>query len=244
MGLCYYRHRIYHSQLGRFPSRDPVGYESGDENSIEYVGSCPIGYVDPYGDARSPSSRLRNTGGAKGYRDPKYDDTCCMYSRICRYWSDCSAPARPAVTEFTRVSVKRPVDPATGKRDYKNCCERARPPKEQPEHAACGPWEYRGYLPRGCEKPEKGAKPGHIGKCCVKYLAPVQRFSGCNTAPGCGDRCAANFFNYIIGSPGAGRPNDCWQECQCFYKKCLGLDKDVEKLCVSFCEGMGYHVGP
>ena len=29
-GLYYYRHRMYHAQLGRFCSRDPIGYEGSE----------------------------------------------------------------------------------------------------------------------------------------------------------------------------------------------------------------------
>ena len=48
MGLYYYRHRVYHAHLGRFVSRDPVGYESG-HNLFEYVNSAPVQDLDPLG---------------------------------------------------------------------------------------------------------------------------------------------------------------------------------------------------
>ena len=46
--LYYYRHRIYHSQLGRFGSRDPIAYKDG-WSVYSYVDSCPTVQVDPSG---------------------------------------------------------------------------------------------------------------------------------------------------------------------------------------------------
>ena len=48
-GECYYRHRMYHAQLGRFGSRDPVGYEGG-VNLFRYVLNNPLIYVDATGE--------------------------------------------------------------------------------------------------------------------------------------------------------------------------------------------------
>ena len=47
-GLYYYRHRIYHAQLGRFCSRDPLGYADGP-NLLTYVVARPTVLVDPSG---------------------------------------------------------------------------------------------------------------------------------------------------------------------------------------------------
>lgn len=40
---------MYHSQLGRFCSRDPVGYFAGSFGLHEYVGSRPFRFLDPIG---------------------------------------------------------------------------------------------------------------------------------------------------------------------------------------------------
>ncbi len=48
-GLMYYRNRMYHSELGRFVSRDPIGYEAGDGNLYRYVGDSPTVSLDPTG---------------------------------------------------------------------------------------------------------------------------------------------------------------------------------------------------
>jgi RHS repeat-associated protein len=48
-GMYYYRHRIYHAGLGRFLTRDPIGYRGGDINILSYVSSSPISHTDPTG---------------------------------------------------------------------------------------------------------------------------------------------------------------------------------------------------
>ena len=47
--VCYYRHRMYHTQLGRFGSRDPIGFRGGDNNLYRYVRNTPVTVVDPLG---------------------------------------------------------------------------------------------------------------------------------------------------------------------------------------------------
>jgi RHS repeat-associated protein len=48
-GLFYYRNRYYHSQIGQFVSRDPIGYQGGDANLYQYVYSLPGCLSDPWG---------------------------------------------------------------------------------------------------------------------------------------------------------------------------------------------------
>ncbi len=48
-GLYFYRARYYSSDLGRFLSEDPIGFESGDRNLFRYVGNLPVFANDPYG---------------------------------------------------------------------------------------------------------------------------------------------------------------------------------------------------
>ena len=47
-GLYSYRARYYDSRIGRFLSRDPVGYSAG-LNLYSYVGNNPLTFVDPLG---------------------------------------------------------------------------------------------------------------------------------------------------------------------------------------------------
>ncbi len=47
-GLYQVRNRYYHPTLGRWVSRDPIGYADG-MNVYEYVASCPITYLDAQG---------------------------------------------------------------------------------------------------------------------------------------------------------------------------------------------------
>jgi RHS repeat-associated protein len=48
-GLYYYRHRVYHARLGRFGSRDPIGYAGGDLSLYLYAVSNPSTFWDPSG---------------------------------------------------------------------------------------------------------------------------------------------------------------------------------------------------
>ncbi len=47
-GLYYYRHRVYAAELGRFVSRDPIGYEDGPD-LYAYLHSKPQTGIDPTG---------------------------------------------------------------------------------------------------------------------------------------------------------------------------------------------------
>jgi RHS repeat-associated protein len=47
-GLIYMRHRWYDASLGRFISRDPIGFEGG-YNLYQYCGNNPAGAIDPSG---------------------------------------------------------------------------------------------------------------------------------------------------------------------------------------------------
>ncbi|MBY0588905.1 RHS repeat-associated core domain-containing protein [bacterium] len=48
-GLYQYRNRYYHAKLGRFISRDPIGYEGSQWNLYEYVGGRPEDLTDATG---------------------------------------------------------------------------------------------------------------------------------------------------------------------------------------------------
>ena len=56
-GLYYYRARCLHAQLGRFASRDPIGYMAG-VNLAEYVWNSPASRMDPSG------TQIENETGA------------------------------------------------------------------------------------------------------------------------------------------------------------------------------------
>jgi len=48
VGLNYYGYRYYNPQLGRWPSRDPIG-QLGGMNLYAFVNNCPVCVIDPYG---------------------------------------------------------------------------------------------------------------------------------------------------------------------------------------------------
>ena len=47
--LYYYRARWYDAEDGRFVSKDPIGFDSGDWNLYRYVGNNSVRYIDSYG---------------------------------------------------------------------------------------------------------------------------------------------------------------------------------------------------
>jgi RHS repeat-associated protein len=48
-GLYYYRARYYDPSVGRFISKDPIGFAGGDVNLYGYVSNNPVNWVDPWG---------------------------------------------------------------------------------------------------------------------------------------------------------------------------------------------------
>lgn len=48
-GLYYYRARYYNSQLQRFISEDPIGFEGSGPNPYAYVFNGPTNLIDPFG---------------------------------------------------------------------------------------------------------------------------------------------------------------------------------------------------
>jgi RHS repeat-associated protein len=48
-GLYFYRARYYDPKVGRFVTKDPIGFEGGDYNLYNYVGGNPVNNNDPYG---------------------------------------------------------------------------------------------------------------------------------------------------------------------------------------------------
>jgi RHS repeat-associated protein len=73
-GLYHVRHRYLHSTLGRWTSRDPIGYADG-MGLYEYVCSAPLRHVDASGRAATSTGRERadyvkvgKSGGTFGIR--------------------------------------------------------------------------------------------------------------------------------------------------------------------------------
>jgi len=70
-GLYYYRARYYHAQLGRFISRDPIGYDGGDANLYRYVGNAPTNARDPIGLAVDVGESWSPPVSAPGWQPPR-----------------------------------------------------------------------------------------------------------------------------------------------------------------------------
>jgi len=48
-GMYFYRARYYDPKVGRFVTKDPIGFAGGDENLYAYVGNNPVIWIDPSG---------------------------------------------------------------------------------------------------------------------------------------------------------------------------------------------------
>src|SRR5260221_14365107 len=49
VSLQYNRARYYDPAIGKWISRDPIGFDSRDANLYRYVGNGPTNYSDPFG---------------------------------------------------------------------------------------------------------------------------------------------------------------------------------------------------
>jgi len=67
-GLVRFGVRDYDAETGRWTTKDPIGFDSGDTNLFSYVASDPVNFVDPEGDTRSAANVLMNPtlGGGVG----------------------------------------------------------------------------------------------------------------------------------------------------------------------------------
>jgi RHS repeat-associated protein len=82
-GLMLYRMRCYHTGLGRFVSRDPIGYEAGDMNLLRYVFNTPIRKKDILG--TNIYVETGNTGWNPLNR--------MVHQNICvELWENCDSP--------------------------------------------------------------------------------------------------------------------------------------------------------
>jgi RHS repeat-associated protein len=83
-GLYYYRARYYSTELQRFISEDPIGFDSWDVNFYVMVGNNPIKFTDPIG------LLPRNRGDCNRYLSccKKNGDYCCLAYYACRFFED------------------------------------------------------------------------------------------------------------------------------------------------------------
>ncbi len=77
-GLYYYRARYYDAKLGRFLSRDPIGFEGSEWNLYEYVKGMPTRGGDPYGldGPFGPIKPMKPYKAETGEPDERIKKTC------------------------------------------------------------------------------------------------------------------------------------------------------------------------
>ncbi len=72
----HYRARIYDANLGRFASRDPIGYEGGSACFYELVSSSPLLHVDPQGLSIPIGSTCASSTTTTSY------EVVCLYDSV------------------------------------------------------------------------------------------------------------------------------------------------------------------
>jgi RHS repeat-associated protein len=63
-GMYFYRARYYDPKVGRFVTKDPIGFGGGDVNLYSYTGQNPVNYTDPYGLLSSAEALAHYLGGS------------------------------------------------------------------------------------------------------------------------------------------------------------------------------------
>ncbi|TWT73416.1 RHS repeat-associated core domain-containing protein [Allorhodopirellula solitaria] len=133
-GLYYFRNRWYDAQLGRFSSRDPIGYLDG-ASLYQYVQGSPLTSVDPFG-------LYERAPGIKDCLDDFWQDPSYMRHLQEDYKHE---------TKHRREAMKRCKNPLEPRRDF--WCKRAMSREDDRQKACrkiaslldcfekvCGPW--------------------------------------------------------------------------------------------------------
>jgi RHS repeat-associated protein len=92
-GLMLYRNRYYHVDLGRFVSRDPIGYREDKNNLLTYVVNNPIIYQDKLGLKKCQNPPNPNGCGGAGSWDvvPDYYFYFIDFTAACNAHDICYA---------------------------------------------------------------------------------------------------------------------------------------------------------
>jgi RHS repeat-associated protein len=110
-GLMLYRNRFYHTGLGRFVQRDPIGYEAKDENLYRYVENMPCIYTDPMGLRTWREWAREQARRARELRDSIIEGFCDFITDPCRDFYHC---VTCAVGDVTIFAVNHPMASAAG----------------------------------------------------------------------------------------------------------------------------------
>jgi RHS repeat-associated protein len=108
----YVRARVLRTDLGRWISRDPIGFRGGDFNLYLYVKNGPVKLMDPTGNVWKEATRL------SWWRLPQIepdDGTCC--GKFCTYY-DLSLGTPLFNTDFEDGWIVQKVDITT---NYQSC---------------------------------------------------------------------------------------------------------------------------
>ena len=81
-GLMLYRNRYYHTGLGRFVKRDPIGYWAGDTSLYRYVGNKTTTFLDPIGFETICCTKWTSNTELQGYPYNKQGGAKCIKDRV------------------------------------------------------------------------------------------------------------------------------------------------------------------
>jgi RHS repeat-associated protein len=96
-GLYYFKRRYYHPALGRFISRDPIGY-TGGINIYAYTHGNPLAMVDPHGDNPVLAAVLALVVAVDACAYPQYLAAHSRYLSKSDKWRHCWVSCRISKT--------------------------------------------------------------------------------------------------------------------------------------------------
>jgi RHS repeat-associated protein len=95
-GFMLYRNRVYHTTLGRFVQRDPIGYEAGDVSLYRYVGNQVIVSIDSNGTEKC-GPRVWVYTGDWCVEDNVWDAAMDAAGKVVSCWWECEVEIHKCV---------------------------------------------------------------------------------------------------------------------------------------------------
>ncbi|TWU32792.1 tRNA(Glu)-specific nuclease WapA precursor [Novipirellula aureliae] len=99
-GLNYFRARYYHAGLGRFCSRDPIGFEGSEWNLYELVSGEPLTGLDPYGLTQVCGPRVWLYTGSWCAEENVWNAATNAAGRVVSCWWKCEKTVHSRVVEY------------------------------------------------------------------------------------------------------------------------------------------------
>jgi RHS repeat-associated protein len=119
-GLMQYRERMYDTGLGRFISRDPIGYEGGGLGLYEYCGGMPGSATDPFGLVKEKFVPLPEKRGIPTTLGADGENVCSIsitFTCNCVNWIAWAIPYTPSrqreyvINTTSETTIRPDADP-------------------------------------------------------------------------------------------------------------------------------------